>query len=306
MGLRIRTNISSLNAQRNLEKSTKSLQQSMGKLSSGQRINIAADDAAGLAVSENLRADTRSLTMARRNANDGVSLIQTAEGSLMETSNMLVRLRELAVQAASDTIGNNEREFLDKEYLQLKDEIDRIAGSTEFNGTRLLVGERDMPDDMNSGSSNQFPLEIQVSKDYYADSDGIDKRNPVNIVKIDFGKINGFTSGDGSLELGENEDGTRVHRKEDAQQSIGVIDTAIYKVNEYRAYLGSVQNRLQSTIRNLAVTNENLTESMSRVKDTDFAAETAKMTQSNIMQQAGASVLANANVQPQVALSLLG
>ncbi|MFK7873876.1 MAG: flagellin [Oligoflexales bacterium] len=306
MGLRIRTNVSSLNAQRNLAESTKSLQSSMGRLSSGKRINKAADDAAGLAVSENLRADTRSLTMAQRNANDGVSLIQTAEGGLVETSNMLVRLRELAIQAASDTIGNSEREFLDKEYTQLKDEIDRIAGSTEFNGTRLLSGQADLPDDMSSGSSNPFPLEIQVSKDYFQDSDSVDKRNAVNVVKIDFGNINGFTHGEGSLELGENDEGTRVHRKEDAQTSIGVIDNAIYKVNEHRAYLGSVQNRLQSTIRNLSVTNENLMDSMSRVQDTDFAAETAKMTQSNIMQQAGASVLSSANTQPQIALSLLG
>lgn len=305
MGLRIRTNIASINAQRRLSSSTQSLRESMAKLSSGERINKAADDAAGLAVSENLRADISSLRVARRNSMDGVSLVQTAEGGLVETGNMLVRLRELAVQAASDTIGNQEREFLDKEFIQLKEEIDRIAGSTEFNGTRLLVGNREMPDDMNS-SPNAFPLEIQVSKDYYVDSDSLDKRNPVNILRIDLNNINAFTSGEGSLQLGENTEGARVDRKDSAQNSIHVLDEAINKVNNYRAYLGAIQNRMNSTVRNLGVQIESLSESRSRIRDTDFAEETANMTQNNILQQAGTSVLANANSQPQIALSLLG
>lgn len=305
MGLRINTNTTSINAQRQLGKTTRKLQNSMAKLSSGERINKAADDAAGLAVSENLKADVRSLNMAKRNANDGISIVQTAEGGLNEISNMLVRLRELAIQSSSDTIGNQEREFVDKEFLQLKDEIDRIAASTEFNGTRLLVGQREMPEDL-GGTDNSFPLEIQVSKDYYSETDGIDKRNPVNIIKIDFGSLNAFTSGEGSLGLGENEEGTRVNNKQNAQQSISTIDDAIFKVNDYRSYLGSVQNRLMSSVRNLEVQSENLTESKSRIRDTDFASETAKLTQSNILQQAGTSVLANANSQPQIALSLLG
>lgn len=189
MGLRINTNITSVNAQRQLGRTTKNLQSSMGKLASGSRINKSADDAAGLAVSENLKADIRSLNMAKRNANDGISIVQTAEGGLTEVSSMLVRLRELAIQASSDTIGNREREFVDKEFLQLKDEIDRIASSTEFNGTRLLVGQREMPEDTGS-TDNTFPLEIQVSKDYFSETDGIDKRNPVNIIKIDFLEFN--------------------------------------------------------------------------------------------------------------------
>lgn len=304
MGLRIKTNIASLNAQRRLSASTNNLRGTMAKLSSGSRINKAADDAAGLAVSENLRADIRSLRMAMRNANDGVSLVQTAEGGLVETANMLVRLRELAVQAASDTIGNNEREFLDKEYLQLKDEIDRIANSTEFNGTRLLVGQRVMPTDMDA-APNSFPLEIQVSKDYYSESDAIGTRNPVNIIKVDFAELNAFTSGEGSLNLGENQEGTRVNRKENAQQSISTLDTAIGKVNSYRSYLGAVQNRLTSTISNLGVQVENLEESRSRIADADFADETANLTKENILQQAGTAILATANAQPQVALSLL-
>lgn len=305
MGLRIRTNIASINAQRRLSGSTTELQDSMSKLASGSRINKSADDAAGLAVSENLRADIRSLNMAKRNAADGVSIVQTAEGGLEETNNMLIRLRELAIQAASDTIGNTEREFLDKEYLQLKDEIDRIAVSTEFNGTRLLVGNSDLPDEL-STAANAFPLEVQVNKDYYAESDGIDQKNPINIIKIDMSSLNAFTSGDGSLELGQAEDGTRVNTKDSAQQSISSLDSAITRVNEYRAYLGAIQNRLQSTISNLGTTTENLSEARSRISDTDFASETAKMTQASILQQAGTSVLASANTQPQIALSLLG
>lgn len=277
----------------------------MEKLASGERINKAADDAAGMAVSENLRADIRSLKMARRNALDGISLVQTAEGSLLETANMLVRLRELAVQSSSDTIGDAEREFLDKEYLQLKDEIDRIANSTEFNGTRLLIGKEELPADMTK-SPNAFPLEIHVSKDYYESSDAIGESNPINIIKIDFSDINGFTTGEGSLEIGRAEDGTRVDKKQNAQQSIEKLDHAIYKINNYRSYLGAVQNRFTSTISNLDIQVENLTESRSRIMDTDFASETAALTKSNILQQAGTSILSTANVQPEIALSLLG
>lgn len=305
MGLRIRTNVASINTQRRLSLSTQALQSSMAKLASGERINKAADDAAGLAVSENLRADLRSLKMAVRNASDGVSLVQTAEGSLTETGSMLVRLRELAVQASSDTIGNREREFLDKEFLQLKDEIDRIARSTEFNGTRLLIGSLESPEDMNQ-KQNAFPLEIQVGKDYYPETDALSQRNPVNIIKLDFQALNSYTHGEGSLELGEWEEGSRVNRKDSAQISIQTLDQAIFKVNSYRAYLGAMQNRLSNTITNLDTQIENLGESRSRIRDTDFASETAELTQLNILQQAGTSVLANANAQPQIALSLLG
>ncbi len=308
MGLRIRTNVASLNSQRRLGSSTDAVQASMNKLASGSRINRAADDAAGLAVSENLRADVRSLNMAKRNANDGISLVQTAEGGLEETSNMLVRLRELAVQGASDTIGNTEREFLNKEYMQLKDEIDRIASSTEFNGTRLLVGDKvdELPEEMQTGA-NSFPLEIQVGKDYYQDSDAIGNRNQVNIIKIDMGHLNAFTSG---LGLGEAEPeegggGTRVDSKVSSQQAISKLDGAITQVNEYRAYLGAIQNRFNSSINNLGVQVENLDTARSRIRDTDYAAETATFTQGHILQQAGTSVLSQANQQPQMALSLL-
>lgn len=304
MGLRIRTNVASVNAQRRLGVSTDNVKESMAKLASGSRINKSADDAAGLSISENLRADIRSLNQAKRNAADGVSLVQTAEGGLNETSNMLIRLRELATQAASDTIGATERQFVDREFIALKDEIDRIASSTEFNGVRLLVGNADV----NSEFANQegtFPLEIQVGKDYFNESDALDNRNPVNIIKIDLGKINAYTEGEDGLNLGRAEEGTRVITKGDAQQSLAKVDSALTKVADYRSYLGAIQNRMTSTINNLGVQIENLTESRSRIADTDFAEETARYTSENILQQAGTSVLATANTLPQVALNLL-
>jgi flagellin len=279
----------------------------MNRLSSGSRINKAADDAAGLAISENLRADVRGLNVAKRNALDGVSMVQTAEGGLEETTNMLVRLRELAVQSASDTIGKQEREFLNKEYVQLKDEIDRIALSTEFNGTHLLMGERagDFGDEMMTGNTGDNPMDIQVGKDYFAEADSTSNGNPVNIIRIDMGKLNAFTDGDGSLNIGRAEEGTNVLTKETAQTSIASLDTAINRVNEQRAYLGAIQNRFTSTIANLGSQIENLDTARSRIRDTDYAAETATYTQNSILQQAGTSVLGQANQSPQIALSLL-
>lgn len=303
MGLRIRTNVSSLNAQRRLESSTEAMGNSAAKLASGERINRAADDAAGLAISDNLRADVRSLSQARRNANDGISLVQTAEGGLMETTNMLARLRELAVQSSSDTIGMTERGFLDREFKALKSEIDRIALSTEFNGTRLLVGQNDINDDLKGG--NEFPLEIQVSKDYFQTSDALGEANPVNIIRIDLQRLNATSYGEGGLGLGKQDDGARIDTKSGAQNSISTLDGAITQINDYRSYLGSIQNRLTTTVSNLGSQVENLDTARSRIRDTDFAAETAQYTQSKILQQAGTSILAQANQQPQVALGLL-
>ena len=307
MGMRIRTNVASLTAQRRLGQSSDALQSSMQKLSSGSRINKAADDAAGLAISENLRADIRGLNVAKRNALDGVSMVQTAEGGLEETTNMLVRLRELAVQGSSDTIGKQERGFLNKEYLQLKDEIDRIALSTEFNGTHLLMGNaaKDFGDELLNGNTGDNPLEIQIGKDYYKENDAVDARNPVNIIKIDMSMLNGFTTGEGSLNIGRAEEGTQVIDKASAQGSITALDSAINRVNEQRAYLGAIQNRFTSTIANLGSQVENLDTARSRIRDTDFAAETATFTQSKILEQAGTSILGQANQLPQMALSLL-
>ena len=307
MGLRIRTNIASLNAQRRLGNSTDALQNSASKLASGERINKAADDAAGLAISENLRASVRSLNQAKRNALDGVSLIQTAEGGLVETTNMLIRLRELAVQSASDTIGTKERTFLDREYQALKSEIDRIANSTEFNGTRLLTGKTEIAEDMHKGE-NQFPLEVQIGQDYYKQSDSLEAANPVNIIRIDLHELNAFSSGENSLNINKTisgEDVAGIGDKVSAQVSISRLDEAITTVNEYRSYLGAVQNRMTSSINNLGVQIENLDTARSRIRDTDFAAETAEYTKFKVLQQAGSSVLAQANQQPAVALGLL-
>lgn len=304
MGLRIRTNVASINAQRRLRDSTMALRQSAAKLASGKRINKAADDAAGLAISANLNADIRSLNQAKRNASDGVSLVQTAEGGLVETTNMLTRLRELSIQAASDTIGAQERQYLDEEFLALKDEIDRIASATEFNGTRLLVGNGDTPEDI-ANPEGTFPLEIQVGKDYYLMSDSKSVPNPVNIIRLDMSELNAYTTGENSLNIGRAEEGARVNTKEKAQVSISRLDDALTRVNEYRAKLGAAQNRLGSTINNLAIQVENLSTANSRILDTDFAAETARYSSQKILQNAGTSVLAQANTMPQVALNLL-
>ena len=306
MGLRIRTNIASINAQRRLESSTAKMTDSAGKLASGKRINKAADDAAGLAISSNLSSDIRSIGQARRNAQDGVSLVQTAEGSLEQTTNMLTRLRELAVQAASDTVGGTERGFINKEFVALKDEIDRIANATEYNGTRLIVGKTDLPEQI-ANQAGTFPLEIQIGKDYFQSNevDGLENRNQVNIIKIDLQNLNAFTSGEGSLDIGRADEGTNTLTKQDAQMSINKLDDAIVKVSDYRSYLGAIQNRLGSTIDNLAVTTENLSAANSRIQDTDFAEETAHYTSSKILQSAGSSILAQANQQSQIVMGLM-
>ena len=307
MGLRIRTNVQSLNSQRNLGYSVQKAGKHMERLSSGYRINKSADDAAGLAISDNLNADIRSLYVARRNANDAVSLLQVAEGGLSEINNISTRLRELAVQSASDTIGNRERVFLNREYMQLKDEIDRIVLSTEFNGNRLLIGEGDgVPVELTENAAEQ-PLEIQVGKDYILPVDDASEPNQVNIIQIDFRQINAFTDGDGSLELGNSQDdgGTRVDSKFEAQRSISAISNAIQKIADYRSIIGSKQNRMVSASNNLSVQIENLSAAKSRIKDADFAAETAEFTQASILKEAGTSVLAQANSLPKTAIPLL-
>jgi flagellin len=287
--------------------STEEVGKSTERLASGYRINRGADDAAGYAISEVLRADVRSLAQARRNTNDGISLIEVAEAGLSEINNIMVRLRELSIQAASDTIGARERSYLNQEFFQLKDEVDRIALSTEFNGTRLLTGQAaNIPEEM-LGDHNYSPLEIQVGKDYYPVADSIENHNPVNVIRLDLSKMNAFTEGEDSLGIGStlNEEGTRVDTKSGAQNSMVRIDEAMQKVARYRAELGAKQNRLEKTDKSIAVSVEALSAARSRIKDIDFASETANMTQQNILQQAGASVLAQANQQPSIALKLL-
>jgi flagellin len=276
MGLRINTNTASLNAQRNLRTSKMGLDKSLERLSSGYRINRAGDDAAGLAISENLKAQIRGLKQASRNASDGVSLIQVAEGSLNEISSILIRLRELAVQAASDTIGPVERQFLNVEYDQLVSEVDRIADGTEFNGTLLLSG---------TGSI----LDFQVGT-----------RNDPNIDRLSFDASKADAN---SAALGVNL--TSVADKASAQNSLSAIDSAIVSVSAMRADFGAVQNRLQSTINNLGVSVENMAAANSRIRDVDVAEETAELTMNNVLLNAGSSVLAQANQTSQVALGLL-
>jgi len=280
------------------------LQSAAEKMASGKRINKAADDAAGLAIASKLNADIRSLNQARRNASDGISLVQTAEGGLVETSSMLTRLRELAIQAASDTVGVQERSFLNKEFVALKNEIDRLASTSEFNGTRLLVGNADLADDI-ANPKGTFPLEIQVGKDYFLESDSKSAPNPINVIRIDLEKLNAFTHGEGSLNIGKGTEGAQVDDKESAQRSIASLDNALTQVNDYRSYLGSIQNRLQATVSNLGVGIENITAAKSRIEDTDFAKQTAEFSSQNILQQAGSSVLAQANTMPQIALNLI-
>ncbi len=277
MGLRINTNIQALVAQRNLEQNKRSQETSLERLSSGNRINRAGDDAAGLAISERIRASTRSLSQAGRNAQDGISLIQVAEGGTNEVSNILVRMRELSIQAASDTIGNKERSFIDKEVQQLRSEIDRISATTEFNGTKLLNGTAPK-------------LEVQVGLNNNAFEDRL---------VIDSDKQNITTAALGI-------EGISTMSKEQAQLNLEKLDDALTRLNENRSALGALQNRLQSTITNISTYKENLDAARSRIRDTDMAAETSELTKSNILAQAGISVLSQANQNPQQVLKLLG
>ena len=277
MGLRINTNITSLNAQRQMGATRGSLDRSLERLASGSRINHAGDDAAGLAISENLRAQIRGIRQAKRNALDGVSLIQVSEGGLNELSNIIVRLRELAIQAASDTIGDTERQFADREFQSLKQEVDRIANSTNFNGTPLL-----------NGKSGIFEIQIGTHN------------NPI-LDRIVYNGERADASLD-ALKLG----GESVATKQGAQLSLSVIDDALIRVNSIRADLGAMQNRLTSTINNLAISDENLSSANSRIRDTDFAEEVSEMTKNNILMQSGISVLGQANQSNQSALKLLG
>lgn len=276
MGLRINTNVASLNAQRNLSRTRLGQQKVLEQLSSGQRINRAGDDAAGLAISENLKAQIRGLGQAERNAADGISLVQIAEGGLSETSNILIRLRELAVQAASDTIGPTERKFLNVEFEQLVAEVDRIANSTEFNKVPLL-----------NGTGAVFDIQIGTRNDPLSDRLTFDASSAdVNVAALG---LNLASVGD----------------KISAQNSLAAIDSSIVSVSGIRADFGALQNRLQSTINNLQVSIENLSAANSRVRDADIAKSTAELTKTNILMQAGTSVLAQANNSTSSALSLI-
>jgi flagellin len=276
MALSVRTNVSALNAQRNLSATMQMMESSLSRLSSGYRITKAGDDAAGLGVSENLRAQIRSLSQAQRNAYDGVNVVQLAEGSFNEVSGILIRARELAMQSASDGIGDTERGYLATEFTALMNEIDRIVDTTEFNGQKLI-----------DGTLSTTGLTFQV---------GI--RNTTN------DRITVTISDTGTSALGMS--AASVSSKTGAQSALSAIDTALQNVSTKRASLGAMGNRLNSTIANLGVAHENISAANSRIRDVDVAQETSALTKSQILLQAGVAVLAQANASPQVALSLLG
>ena len=275
MGLRVNTNVTSINAQRNLSSVTTRLSDNFRRLSTGLRISTAADDAAGLAISERLRSQVRSLDQAKRNANDGISMVQTAEGALNEVSSILTRLRELSIQANNGTVSDTDKDTLNEEFASLVNEIDRIGNSTEFNNIKLLDG---------SASTVSFQV-------------GFGTTANVDTLDVTLQEATASNLGLDSLDIGSTGSQTT---------AITAIDDAINTVSGLRGSLGAVQNRLGSTINNLAIQTENLSAAESRIRDVDVAYETAQLTRNNILQQASISVLSQANAQPQAALSLLG
>lgn len=280
MGMTVNTNMASLIAQKNLGKTTGALTKSVERLSSGLRINRAADDAAGLALSTTLKAQIRSINQAVRNANDAVSLLQTAEGGMFEMSNILLRMRELAEQAANESLGNTERGYLNDEYLALKSEITRISDVTEFAGKKLLDGTI-------SGTGVRFQVGFKNTAN---------DRLSFSMNDTDAAALGLNTTGANSISTAAL-----------AQSALEVIDqSAIMVLSDRRGEIGALQNRLEYTIANLTASAENFTAANSRIEDADFALETALYVKSQILMQAGTSVLAQANVLPQQALTLLG
>lgn len=276
MGLRINTNTAGLNAQYQLRNNQKGVASAMERLSSGSKVNRSADDAAGLSISENMRANIRALKQADRNAQDGVSLTQVAEGSLSQIADILVRLRELSLQAASDTVADPQRVLISREYNQMLEEIDRIASATEYNGTKLLLGVGDK-------------IDFQINT---KNSDAVDR------ISFDPAQADMTTT---SLGI----EHSVVTDKVGAQQSLAMLDGAINSVSELRATFGSIQARLNTTTENIINSLESLSAANSRIRDADIAEESSELAKKNMMLQAGTSILAQANQQPGQALSLL-
>ena len=271
MGLRVNTNVASLTAQKNLFGVTSRLQGNYSRLSSGLRIATAADDAAGLGISEKMRSQIRSYGVAARNAQDGISLAQTSEGALSEVSNILNRMRELAMQSSNGTLDTADRQTLNTEFQALDDEVDRIATQTEFNGITLL--------------DNSNGVTIQV---------GLDSGQTINVSTVD--------TQSSALSI----DTLDVLDTTNAATALEQLDSAIGDINTTRGQLGADQNRLGSALSSILNVRENLSAAESRIRDVDVASETADMTRNSILQQAATAVLAQANTQPQLALSLLG
>ncbi len=279
MAISILTNVASLNAQGNLSKTQAALAASIGRLSSGQRINSAGDDAAGLGISEALKANLRGLAQAQRNANDGVSLSQVAEGGMNEQQGIVSRMRELAVQSANATIGNTERGYIQTEFTQLQSEVNRIGAVNEFNGQKLLDG------------SASAGLTFQVGAQNTAND-----RLSMSITRLTTSTLGGSTLYIAAASLST---------VTNAQNAIGAFDKAIQQLSSARAKVGAVQNRMQVSISNLGMQQENLAAANSRIRDVDVANETANLSKGQILSQAGLAVLAQANQLPQAALSLL-
>ncbi|MCE3011066.1 MAG: flagellin FliC [Proteobacteria bacterium] len=277
MGMRISTNVSSLNAQRTLVNSQREIQKTFAQLSSGSRITKAADDAAGLGISENLKSQIRSLSQATRNANDGISMVQVAEGGMTEVSNILTRMRELGIQASSDTVGDRERGYINSEVQQLAQEVERIARTTRFGRTNLL-----------DGSGQNFQIQVGINNDNFEDRISFDS-SVLNTTaeNLDVASLD-FTSKDG------------------AQGALETLDDAQAKIASYRANLGALQNRFQSTVDNLGVQHEMLSAANSRVRDADVAQSAAESARNNVLLQASTSVLSQANQIPSLALKMIG
>jgi len=275
MGLRVNTNVTSITAQRSLSTVTERLTGNFRRLSTGLRISTASDDAAGLAISERLRSQVRSLEQARRNASDGISFMQTAEGALNEVNSILIRLRELAIQSSNGSVNTQDKETLDQEFQNLVNEVDRIGRSTEFSGIKLLDG---------SATSVTFQV-------------GLGTTTGIDTLSVSLSPALSTSLSLNSLDIGSGGATTT---------AITNIDSAINAVSALRGTLGAVQNRLGSTINNLAIQIENLSAAESRIRDVDVAYETAQLTRNSILQQASIAVLSQANSQPQSALQLLG
>lgn len=274
--LTLRTNMSALGARRAMSQTERTVSTTMARLSSGLRINIAADDAAGLAISEKLRAQVRSLAQAQRNANDGISLLQTAEGALNEVSDMMIRMRELAMQSANGTLGDPERASVNQEFIALRTEINRIAAVTEFNGMNLIDGSLSAGATFQVGIQNLANDRISVS---LADSDA-------DAIGLSAGMTLSTVTG--------------------ARGALSLIDTAITTITSRRGDIGAAQNRLYSTIDALSAAHENLSAANSRIRDADMAHESTEFAKSQVLLQAGVSILAQANQLPSIALSLIG
>ncbi len=292
MGIRIKSNIDSLMAQRQLSESQTELTDSLQRLSSGLRINKSSDDAAGLAISETMRAKIRSFAQAKRNASDGISFLQTGEGGLSELNNIVIRMRELTTQAASDTVGETERSFLNKEFQELGKEVNRIKDQTEFNGRKLLSPEE------------QTDINIQVGVNFRKSDGETNEDNEIITLKFDdLTELNDSLTKLSELSI-EGENGRELGGGQ-TEDIFSALDESMLKVTKTRAALGALQSRLNSTITSIDIGSENLSAAQSRIRDADYGAESAKFAQSKILVTAGTSVLAQANQIPETVLHLI-